>query len=58
MGPKERVLHACKRLKPDRVPIDGLFCKQIIDQLVKEFGTNKTEIIYDELEIDFRRIKA
>ena len=54
MNSKERVIKTLQHEKPDRFPLDGWFLNSVMEDLKKFFQTSNTEIVLEELGIDFR----
>ena len=54
MNSRERVVAAIEHREPDRVPLDGLFRREVWVELHRHFETHDEDVILDELGIDLR----
>jgi len=58
MTSRDRIIAAIDHKKPDRIPLDGDFRKDIWAKLESHFGTNDPEQIRKELGLDIRYTSA
>lgn len=52
MTPRERVLTAARRGRPDRVPLDIWYTAEVRDMLMKHFGVATEREVWDRLHLD------
>lgn len=56
MNSRDRVIHAIQHKSVERIPLDGWFTTNVMDELKKEFGVVTTEEVQEQLGIDFRSV--